>query len=95
MKAQEIMVHFQEIGKWVNWDNTCDQFLYGEPEIEVSGIATAWIPTNAVLKKATEKGINLFITHEPEFCVKSRKIQVRHFFQQAQQIKIKRDLEIK
>lgn len=67
MKARDIMVHFQEVGKWVNWDKTCDQFLHGNPDTEVKGIATAWIPTNEAIQEASEKGCNLFITHEPGF----------------------------
>ena len=67
MRASEVMEHFQQVGTWVNWERTCDQFLFGNPEAEVKGIATAWIPTNAALREAAEKGLNLFITHEPAF----------------------------
>ena len=68
MKAKEVMEHFREVGTWVNWDSTCDQFLHGDPEREVKGIATAWIPTNAAVKEASARGLNLFISHEPAFC---------------------------
>ena len=61
------MRHFQEVGTWVNWETTCDQFLHGDPEREVKGIATAWIPSNKAIKEASKKGFNLFITHEPSF----------------------------
>ncbi len=67
MKAREVMGHFREVGSWVNWDRTCDQFLHGDPDVEVKGIAAAWIPTNAVLRQAYDRGTNLFITHEPAF----------------------------
>ena len=67
MKAKKVMEHFREVGNWVNWDKTCDQFLHGNPDIEVKGIATAWISTNVALKQAADKGLNLFITHEPAF----------------------------
>jgi len=60
-------MHFQKVGQWVDWDKTCDQFLYGNPEAEVKGIATAWIPTNEAIQEASEKGCSLFITHEPAF----------------------------
>jgi putative NIF3 family GTP cyclohydrolase 1 type 2 len=56
-----------EIGAWVDWERTCDQFLFGEAEEEVKGIAVAWSPPNSLLKQAAEKGLNLFITHEPAF----------------------------
>ena len=61
------MAHFRGIAGWVDWDTTCDQFLHGEPGIEVTGIATCWIATNTCLKRASDKGVNLFITHEPVF----------------------------
>jgi len=67
MKAIDVLNHFKEVGHWVNWERTCDTFLYGEPETEVRGIATAWIPTNKALRQAGEEGFNLFITHEPAF----------------------------
>jgi putative NIF3 family GTP cyclohydrolase 1 type 2 len=67
VKAKEIREHFRGVGHWVDWNNTCDQFLHGNPEVEVEGIATAWIPTNKCIKEASEKGLNLFITHEPIF----------------------------
>lgn len=67
MRANDIMRHFQEVGQWVDWDRTCDQFLHGDPDAEVKGIATAWIPTNEAIQEASEKGHNLFITHEPAF----------------------------
>lgn len=67
MKANEVREHFREVGHWVDWKHTCDQFLHGDANVEVKGIATAWIPTNKCLKKAFDKGLNLFITHEPAF----------------------------
>lgn len=67
MKASEIMEHFQQAGHWVDWSNTCDHFLFGEPAKEVKGIAISWIPTNEAILEAHEKGCNLFITHEPAF----------------------------
>ena len=67
MKAKEIMEHFQEVGTWVDWDNTNDQFLHGDPDAEVKGIATAWSPTNSALKQTSDKGLNVFISHQPAF----------------------------
>ena len=67
MRARDVLDHFQKIGHWVNWERTCDLFLYGDPELAVEKIATAWIPTNNVIRRAAEKGCNLFITHEPAF----------------------------
>lgn len=67
MTALDVMNHFRSVGEWVDWDRTCDQFLHGDPSREVSGIATAWIATNDALRDAAERGLNLFVTHEPAF----------------------------
>jgi len=67
MRAAQILEHFRQVGHWVNWDNTCDRFLHGDPDVEVTGIGAAWIATDKSIKEAAEKGLNLFITHEPVF----------------------------
>lgn len=67
MRASDVRQHFRSVGAWVDWQNTVDQFLHGDPEAEVRGIATAWIGTNAALREAHSTGANLFITHEPAF----------------------------
>ncbi len=67
MRAKEVLEHFQSVGHWVDWAKTVDLFLHGDPEVEVKGIVTAWIPTNRAIRQAAEKGMNLFITHEPAF----------------------------
>lgn len=67
MKAKEVLAHFKEVGTWVDWNNTCDEILHGDPDMEIKGIATAWLSTNAALRQAAAKGHNLFITHEPSF----------------------------
>ena len=64
MQAREVLYHFQQVGTWVNWKRTADVFLHGDPEAEVKGIATAWIPTDDAIREAHGKGLNLFITHE-------------------------------
>ncbi len=70
MKSIELLNHFRRVGKWVNWERTFDQFLYGEPETEVKGIAVSWMPTLTNLKKALKEGCNVFITHEALFAAK-------------------------
>ncbi len=41
----------------------------GDPHAEVMGIAVAWQSTLPMLRRASEKGCNLFVTHEPTFYV--------------------------
>jgi len=69
MKAKELREHIQKVGTWVDWENTVDQFLAGDPESDVAGIAVSWMPTFSNLKKALEAGFNLFVTHEPLYTV--------------------------
>lgn len=67
MKAAEVLTYFQAVGTWVDWRATVDGFLHGDPRADVTGIAVAWSPTNAALRRAAAGGLNLFITHEPAF----------------------------
>lgn len=67
MKAVEVLNHFREVGHWVDWNNTCDRFLYGDLNTEVKGIAVSWIPTNFALRQAAKKNLNFFTTHEGAF----------------------------
>jgi putative NIF3 family GTP cyclohydrolase 1 type 2 len=67
MKAKELQEHMQKIGTWVNWEDTEDRFLAGDPESEVKGIAVSWMATFPNLKRALEAECNLFVTHEHLF----------------------------
>ena len=58
-------MHMQKIGKWVDWKNTSDKFLAGDPESVVEGIAVSWMPISQNLEKALDMNCNLFVTHEP------------------------------
>jgi putative NIF3 family GTP cyclohydrolase 1 type 2 len=46
---------------------TVDTYKGGNPDMKVTGIATTFLATMEVLKKAKEKGLNMVITHEPTF----------------------------
>lgn len=51
-----------------DWQSeTVDTYKGGSPEMPVTGIATTFLATMEVLKKAKAKGLNLIITHEPTF----------------------------
>ncbi|HKW26269.1 MAG TPA: Nif3-like dinuclear metal center hexameric protein [Terriglobales bacterium] len=47
--------------------NTVDTFKAGDPEATVTGIATTFLASYAVLQEAVASGANLIITHEPTF----------------------------
>lgn len=52
----------------VAWQQeTVDTYKGGGPEMKVTGIATTFLATLDVLKRAKAKGLNMIITHEPTF----------------------------
>ena len=67
MKAKDFREHCKRVAHWVNWDNTVDQFMAGNPDSEVQGIATTWLATNARLREAASLGLNFVIAHEGAF----------------------------
>ena len=67
MIANHFREHCREIAHWVDWSQTCDQFMAGDPQAEVRGIAVTWLATNARLRRAHELGLNFVISHEGAF----------------------------
>ncbi|ULT59936.1 Nif3-like dinuclear metal center hexameric protein [Neobacillus drentensis] len=47
--------------------NTVDMLKFGHPNMEVKGIATTFMATQQVIKRAIHLGVNLLITHEGLF----------------------------
>jgi putative NIF3 family GTP cyclohydrolase 1 type 2 len=48
-------------------ENTVDTLKYGNPSMEVTGIATTFMATQHVIEQAINLGVNLLITHEGLF----------------------------
>ena len=65
MRAIEVHEHFKGKGTWVDWNNTCDEILWGDSEAEVDGIAVCWTTNIDQLREAIDKSCNLFVCHEP------------------------------
>jgi putative NIF3 family GTP cyclohydrolase 1 type 2 len=65
--AREVVASIQkEVG--VEWrKETVDTFKAGDPETRVTGIAVTMMATLDVLERASAKGLNFVITHEPTF----------------------------
>jgi putative NIF3 family GTP cyclohydrolase 1 type 2 len=65
--AREVVAQIQkQIG--IPWDaNTVDTFKAGNPDTPVTGIAVTMMCTMDVLERASAKGMNFVITHEPTF----------------------------
>lgn len=51
----------------VKIENTCDQLIEGSWDNQVSGVATTFMATVEVIRRAIEKRCNLIITHEPTY----------------------------
>jgi putative NIF3 family GTP cyclohydrolase 1 type 2 len=65
--AREVIAEIQkQVG--VEWHaDTVDTFKAGNPDTPVTGIAVTMMATMDVLQRASAKGLNLVITHEPTF----------------------------
>ena len=70
MTAQEIVARIRQrlAAEGISWrTETVDTFKAGNPDAQVTGIATTGMATFSVLKRAAKAGRNLVITHEPTF----------------------------
>jgi putative NIF3 family GTP cyclohydrolase 1 type 2 len=65
--AREVVAQIQkQVG--VEWQKeTVDTFKAGNPDTPVTGIAVTMMATMDVLQRASAKGLNFVITHEPTF----------------------------
>ena len=65
--ARELVAEIQkQVG--VEWKtDTVDTFKAGNPDTVVTGVAVTMMATMDVLQRASAKGLNLVITHEPTF----------------------------
>ena len=69
MKIKDFM---QELYDWTdsnaaNYEVTCDTLKAGDPEQELTRVATAMFATPDVIRQAENWGANLLIVHEPTF----------------------------
>jgi len=65
--AREVVAQIQkQVG--VEWkQDTVDTFKAGNPDTPVTGVAVTMMATMDVLQRASAKGLNFVITHEPTF----------------------------
>ena len=66
MKAIEINQHLNALIPDLH-EKTVDRVIYGNPEVEVQGIAVAWMPYRDTVLRAGELSANVMVTHEPTF----------------------------
>jgi putative NIF3 family GTP cyclohydrolase 1 type 2 len=48
-------------------EETCDVYISGSPDTEVTGVVTTFMATVEVIRKAVALGANMIITHEPTY----------------------------
>ena len=66
MKVRQIIdLILDSIGGGRHIFPTCDILAYGDPDMEVTGIVTTFMPTVEVIQKTAAAGANLIISHEP------------------------------
>lgn len=68
MKAQQVVdaiINYSDVP--FKLEQTCDIFLSGTPETEVTGVVTSFMATVEVIKRAVKLGANMIITHEPTY----------------------------
>lgn len=67
MIAKDFREHIKPLAPWVDWNDTVDQFMHGDPGVTVKGIACTWLATDPVLRAAAAKNLNFVIAHEGIF----------------------------
>ena len=67
MIARDFRDHIKALAPWVNWNDTRDHFMHGDPDAAVRGIACTWLATDAVLREAADRDLNFVIAHEGMF----------------------------
>jgi len=65
--AREVVAEIQKQVGVVWQKDTVDTFKAGNPDTPVTGIAVTMMATMDVLQRASAKGLNFVITHEPTF----------------------------
>ncbi len=67
MKVKEIVEIVLGLNGEKRIEPTCDQLIEGDWEQEVSGVATTFMATVDVIRRAADMGHNFIITHEPTY----------------------------
>lgn len=68
MKAYQVVDAIKAYSKvTVQLERTCDVYLSGTPETEITGIVTTFMANVDVIREAVKIGANMIITHEPTY----------------------------
>jgi putative NIF3 family GTP cyclohydrolase 1 type 2 len=67
MTVQDFDDFLRELDPEARNEDSPDGLKWGDPRMEVRGVGTTWMASMGVLKQASDRGLNLIITHEPTF----------------------------
>jgi putative NIF3 family GTP cyclohydrolase 1 type 2 len=67
MNVREVVDIILKLNGGRKFEKTCDQLIEGNWEYQVNGVATTFMATVDVIRRAIEMGCNLIITHEPTY----------------------------
>jgi putative NIF3 family GTP cyclohydrolase 1 type 2 len=68
MKAQEIVDTILEYSAVpFRLERTCDNYISGDPDTEVTGVVTTFMANVDVIREAVHLGANMIVTHEPTY----------------------------
>jgi putative NIF3 family GTP cyclohydrolase 1 type 2 len=67
MKVKKVVETIKRACSSPDLEKTCDLLISGDWDDEVKGIVTTFMATVDVIKKASDKGVNMIITHEPTY----------------------------
>ncbi|MBC7287642.1 MAG: Nif3-like dinuclear metal center hexameric protein, partial [Armatimonadetes bacterium] len=67
MTVGELDAFFAELDPSKRFPGGRDGIKWGDPAAEVSAVATTWMATMSVIRRAAELGCNVIVTHEPTF----------------------------
>jgi putative NIF3 family GTP cyclohydrolase 1 type 2 len=67
MNVKEVVEIILKLNGGRKFEKTCDQLIEGDWDNQVTRIATTFMATVDVIRRATTMGCNLIITHEPTY----------------------------
>ena len=67
MNVREVVEIVLKLNGGRKFEKTCDQLIEGDWDYEVAGVATTFMATVDVIRRAIDMGHNLIITHEPTY----------------------------
>jgi len=68
MQAKEISSFIEELAPMESAIPGDDNgYIFGDPNVEVSGVGVTWMPNTPAIKKAVDKGLNMMVVHESLF----------------------------